>query len=331
MLDFVLMATADFSHWVDLCGRSIRRFHPEARIWLFDLSPAPSPELDRIARDLEKCEVVHYPEESWRWPAWVDTANLEFFWPNFSLRERLKMLSRSLRRNLFRRKKGGWVCSPREFVAQRKRFVRIVAQKPRVVSLALALGTADTLTFIDVDAILLARVDDALPADAQIGITVEAPSDVLIAADPGCGGREDVYPYRAVNTGVMFFRRSRSSQVFLDLWTAEMSQVRHVLSEQTALANLLYRKLPTVFVRGEGVVEFPLGDTGAGIALLPCARYNHYKIKSHQEAISPEAAIIHFVGSLKQAHHWPRVLALVEAETAKRIGAQPGRATPKNT
>ncbi len=316
-INFVLMATDDFAHWLALCHESIVSFHPEARIWLFDLSEMPSPIMTELAARDANVTVIRHPKSAWRWPAWIDGADLEFFWPNCTVKDRVKMGVRSLRRRFFGQHRDGWIYGEKEFVAKRRRFVRIVAQKPHVLK-AVAARTEGTLVFIDVDAILLSRLDGVLPPGAVAGVTVDRPDGVVIAKDPGCGSGCEVYPYLGLNTGVVLVAAGGAATPLLDAWIDEMEHVKHVCIEQTALANLLYRHCPDVFSDDEHDIVPTLDGKRLPVRVLPCARFNMFRVRPDTGALADDVLIAHFVGGLKHAEHWRAVERLARAEIARR-------------
>lgn len=319
-MNFVVMATEDFAQWLSLCFTSIRAFHPAARIWLFDLSTSPSPVLAEMARKEGNIWVVPYPEARWTWPEWIDRAGLDFFWPNCTLRDRFKMLGRSFRRRFLGQHKDGWIYSAQDFVAKRRRFVRIVAQKPYVLREVMS-QVDGTVVFIDADAILLGPVDDVLPPQVAIGVTVDEPRYAVIGKDPGCGIGNAVYPYMGVNTGVMFLRgRSPDAERFLDYWAAEMTSVHHVCLEQTALANLLWRLCPETFSSDDQTIVPRFGNANVPVRLLPCACFNFFRIRASDKELPGSVRIAHFVGGLKHQEHWEFVRQLALRSVATRKG-----------
>jgi len=313
--NFVTMADERFTPWAALLLPSLRAFHPEATVWLFDLGATPSPALARLAAAHGKTRVVHYPERDWQWPTWIDETDLHFYWPGFSLKDRIKMVSRRLRHRLLGQRKDSWVLDLDKFVAGRRHGGKVFVQKPHIVRRALE--ESAELVYIDVDALLLGRLDDALPQDCHAGVTIVAQKDLKIGRDPGCGNPEP-YPHFAVNAGVLFFRRSPEASGFLDAWVEEIERVRHTLFDQTAVANLLYRHHPDAFQQDSGVFAVPTAAGPARVATLPCARFNHYTLRHDQTALPDDVRIAHFVGSLKHSQHWAAMERLARSEVHRR-------------
>ena len=50
----------------------------------------------------------------------------------------------------------------------------------------------------------------------------------------------------------------------------------------------------------------------------PCARYNQVRIPRDGGGIGPEVAIVHFVGSWKQAEHWDKVRDVIRQAWRQR-------------
>ncbi len=315
MPDFVTMADERFAPWAELLLPSLKTFHPEATVWLFDLGDTPSPTLARLAEAHGRVRLVHYPAREWQWPDWIDETDLHFYWPGFALKDRLKMLSRRLRHRLLGQRKDSWVLDLDRFVAARRHGGKVFVQKPHIVRRALE--ECEELVYIDVDALLLGRLDDALPGGCHAGLTLVAQKDLKIGRDPGCGNPEP-YPHFAVNAGVLFFRRAPETLGFLDAWEEEIGRVRHTLFDQTAVANLLYRHHPDAFRQDSAVFTLPTPRGEARVATLPCARFNHYTIRHDQTALPDDVRIAHFVGSLKQSQHWPTMERLARNEIRRR-------------
>jgi len=324
MENIVVMATADYAKWFELCLESILAFHREARIWLYDLSDAPSEQLAKLSARSGSVTVVHYPERDWQWPSWIDSADFDFLWPNCTFKDRVKMVSRSLRYHVLNKKNDDWLLSPRQVVQKRRRFMRIVSQKPYVLKRVLA-ESAGRVAFLDADAILLGSIDGTLPDGVSVGVTVDEPHLATVGRDPGCGGPQHVYPYRGVNTGVLILREGQASDDFLDAWIEEMRAVEHILVEQTALANLLYRKLPNLFSSDDYLADLELpGARRLRLAILPCRIYNFWHFDLRLDEFPERVKIGHFDGWHKQSQHFARFSAMA------RFAIRRGTATVTN-
>lgn len=324
MPDFVTMADERFSHWAALLLPSIRTFHPEATIWLFDLGESPSPTLLKLAQTHEPVRLIHYPEQDWQWPKWIESTDLHFYWPRFGMKDRIKMLSRKLRHRVLGEKKDSWVLDLDKFVVSRRYGGKIFAQKPHIIRRALEVSSE--VVYVDIDTLLLGPLNKALPPDCHVGITAVAPEDLEIGLDQGCGNPTR-YPYFAVNAGVIFLRNSPEALGFLDAWREEIDQVRHTLFDQTALANLIFRHNPDAFENGGGHRTVPTPRGQARVVTLPCARFNHYTIQPNQTVLPDDVSVAHFVGSLKQSQHWASINRLARSELCRRQPPSPGATT----
>jgi hypothetical protein len=319
MQNIVVMATGDYAKWYELCLDSIVAFHPEARVWLYDLSDAPSEALATISRRARQATLVHYPESEWAWPAWIDAADFDFLWPNCTLKDRVKMVSRSFRHHVLGKRNDEWILGPGQLVRRKRRFMRIVAQKPYILKRVLA-ESAGPVAFVDADAVLLGNIDDALPAGVSAGVTVDEPQLARVGQDPGCGGAQHVYPYAGVSTGFLTLRDDASAMSLVDAWIEEMRAVEHLLVEQTALANLLYRSLPDLFASDDYQTDFPLPEgRRMRLAILPCRLYNFWHFELDQGEFPAHVKVVHFGGWRKQAQHFAHFSAM--ARSAIRRGS----------
>lgn len=317
MIDFVCMATENYSDWTRLCLQSISRFHPASTIHLYDLSKKPSKLFIEIANDFKNVKYYSYPESEWKWPAWVDKADFNFFCPRFSFREQLKYLGRRARLMISGKTKEGWMTDKALFAEEKRFFLKVVSQKPHILRQVVS-NSANDLVFIDVDAIITKPLDAVFKIDFDLALTTEDLNEVVISRDPiDCNDRS-IYPHRAINTGVIVLRNNRNARPILDAWIQEMESVYHFCVEQTSLANLIYRNIPDFFQSYFKPQTLALpGGSSSLIVALPMNVYNFIKTQLDAESFPEHIFVAHFVGSRKQQMHWEKAkkLALKQIST----------------
>jgi len=312
MIDFVCMANEAYRHWVELCVRAIERRHPQSKIHLFDLSEARENRLRESFGSRASVSYTHFPPAGWTWPAWIDRADFDFVWPNFGLRDALKYHSRRLRMR-FGARNENWMTDKEAHLARAQRAQRMYAQKPHVIRRAAA-ATANPLVFIDVDAIVLRPLEAVFAREFDLAVTTEAPRDVIVGPEPPECIERPSYPWKAINVGVIFLRNSPRLGALLDAWVREMESVYHLSIEQTALANLIYRRIPDFFESHERTRQLELeGGARVSVMALPMAIYNFTHI-DRETRFPAETAVAHFAGGKKQQQHWDWVQQMISRE-----------------
>lgn len=315
-IDFVTFAADNYARWVELWLDCASRGNPDSRLFLYDVSATPSQTLRELAARYPRAEVIAWPEASWQAPDWVEKTDFRFFWPGFNLRDQFKYLSRRLRVALTGRKKHDWMIDKTGFVAAKQFFIRICCQKPYIIRDAWQ-RTDRPLAYVDADAAVLKRFPGYPGGDSDFAVTVVDPEQVRIGGEWEPPGPDGPIPVSLINAGVVFANRSEAARDLLDAWIAEMTRVRHGSSDQSALANLLYRHDPD-FHPTLREVRVETGRAAARVASLPCARYNQVRIPRDGGGIGPEVAIVHFVGSWKQAEHWDKVRDVIRQAWRQR-------------
>ena len=317
-VDFVTFAAANYSDWLELWLASASRSNPESRLFVYDVSPLPSLELKAQVARFSMATVVPWPQNEWRWPAWVETTDFKFFWPGFGLRDEIKRWSRRLRHALTGRRKDDWMIDKLRWVEGKQFFVRICCQKPYIIRDALH-RTDRPLAYVDADAVVLERFSSYPGGDSDVAVTVVDADQVRIGGAWEPVGPDGPLPVSVINAGVVFANRSVGAARVLDAWIDEMSRVRHGGADQTALANLLYRIAPTFFETMLPVkANAPSGDFI--VACLPCARFNQVRVRP--TGIGAGVAIAHFVGSWKQRERAHLVSSIVgQAWERRALGA----------
>ncbi len=312
VIDFVCMADSKYGKWLSLCIRAIQRFHPNSRIYVFDLSP----ESNTIAACCSVFDnIVHvpFPSSEWRYPSWIDKANFSFFWPRFTIRETIKYWTRRLRHHATRRTKEGWMIDKELHVQKMRLFCRIVSLKPHILIRALELSQRN-IAFIDVDAIVLKSLTQVFDSFFDIAITCEDPKDIVISANPPECADRPAYPIRAVNTGVIFLRNGTATTEFLSDWISEMDSVYDTSTEQTALANLVFKISPKFFIEYPPLTSTLVISNRHTVLVkkLPMNTYNKINFDIAAKESQNGVYILHFVGSKKQEKNWGIVSNYIE-------------------
>ena len=300
-LDFVTFAADNYADWTGHWLESAARSNPDARLFVYDVSAQPSDTLQALVARYPRAQCIPWPQESWLAPDWVADTNFRFFWPGFDLRDQLKYLSRRLRVQLGAKRKHDWMIDKAAFVATKQYFIRICCQKPYILRDALA-RTDRALAYVDADAVVLERFPGYPGGESDFAVTVVDADQVRIGGAWEPPGPDGPLPVVLINAGVMFANQTAGARGLLDQWIAEMSRVRHGASDQTALANLIYRHERN-FGTAVRQARIELSDGSAIVAGLACARYNQVRIARDGSGIDEGAAIAHFVGSWKQEAH----------------------------
>jgi len=304
-INFVTFAAGNYAGWLDHWLTSISRSNPDSRLFVYDVSPQPSPALEKLAARCPNAQLLPWHEPAWRSPDWVDGLDFQFFWPGFNLRDELKYLSRRVRYRLTGRKKHDWMIDKTGFVSSKKLFIRICCQKPYIIRDAWHRSDRP-LAYVDADAMVLEHFDTYPGGDTDFAVTLVDLEQLRVGGKWEPPGPDGPLPVSLINAGVIFANRTNASKWLLDAWIAEMDRVRHVACDQTALANLLHRQAPSFHeAREPARVVTDQGDVT--VAGLPCARYNQVRIPRDGAGISEGVAIAHFVGSWKHPELWPLV------------------------
>lgn len=303
-LDFVTFAADNYADWIEYWLSSARRSNPESRLYVYDVSAKPSGVLPSLVARYANAQCIPWPEHSWQVPDWIADTDFRFFWPGFNLRDEIKYLSRRLRSKLSNGKHD-WMIDKQAFVADKQYFIRICCQKPYIIRDALS-RTDRPLAYVDADAVVLHCFPGYPAADSDFAVTVVDPEQVRIGGRRESPGPDGPLPVVLINAGVMFANQTEGARGLLDMWISELSRIRHGSSDQTALANLIYRHDRTFHVTSAPVrIKTPALDVV--VASLPCARYNQVRIARDGNGIDSAATIAHFVGSWKQEEHRDRV------------------------
>jgi hypothetical protein len=137
--------------------------------------------------------------------------------------------------------------------------------KPRAIRRALEITKEPYLIWLDADAFLQDKIDEIFTDDYDVGVTERDPREVKkYANNPKVG---------SINSGVIFFRRSRRLLDFVNRW--QLRAIAHNL-EQQGLNELVNTGLP-----------------GIRIKKFPCRIYNNYYFDSQNKH---PVKVIHYKG-----------------------------------
>lgn len=314
-VDFVTFADENYAKWIDLWLQSLSHSNPGSRLYIYDISRQPSGVFRKLVTSHPHAEVVPWPPTRWQSPAWIEKTDFSFFWPGFNLRDEIKSLARRWRYRLTGRKKDDWMIDKRAFVALKQFFIRVCCEKPHII-LDAWLRSDKPLIYVDSDAVVLAHFNGFPDPESDFLATVVSEDQVRIGGAWEPPGPDGPLPVTLINAGVVMANRTSGAQNFLQAWILEMERVRHGAADQTALANLIYRMNPH-FHQTLMPFGFDVGTGPIRLGGLPCAEYNQVRIPRDGSGIDPQARIAHFVGSWKQAEHWPQVETIVAQALAR--------------
>ncbi|MFY9329115.1 MAG: putative nucleotide-diphospho-sugar transferase [Georgfuchsia sp.] len=308
----VFIATDNFLPWLSLAVACAMKSNPHSTIYIYDLTGDKSRLIADYFSDSEEIHVIPWGRENWRWPSWADSVGFDFFWPNFKAREQVKYLFRRLRFLVTGKKKSAWLVDKGEFVEQKRNFIRINCQKPLIFRDFTARWNIP-FCYVDADAMLLKDIDGCVDGDFDLGVTVMDPDQLRLGVDSGCGNNA-VLPYMAINAGVFFVKQPETMRRIVEDWLAILEATPHTLSEQTAISVLIQTTSSddAPFVAAPKLLCLSLRSASAMVKTFPCSTHNFCRMKPHDVRFPDNAAIVHFVGSLKQKEHWPAVEALVQ-------------------
>lgn len=148
----------------------------------------------------------------------------------------------------------------------------------------------ENFIFLDGDAIVINRFDEASSDSFDIGVTVRRPGEVDLKFGK-C---------RGLNAGVVFFLGGqRVNQLFLETWKKEMLQTKEPLVEQTSLTRIVERGSSTLDI---GSVQIPIDGEDVTVRILPCELYNYNWI---EEGVDWNAQrILHFKSGRLHTRVW---------------------------
>jgi hypothetical protein len=166
----------------------------------------------------------------------------------------------------------------REFILGEKCYCMIDARS----------RTDGPLLFLDGDAFLVNRVDGMVDTGHDIVVTVRPREEILAARKRGT--RADI------NSGVVFFNRDKvKTTAFLIEWIKEMNLLnltRELLSEQTALSNLILRDRDGDVPEPEADVELRISDLTLRCRIVSTKQYNYNSVEA---GFDPDTnRILHF-------------------------------------
>ncbi len=311
LVDFFIVLDDPYAKYAALGLKTTRHFHPESRIFFYDLSPSPSGNLQQLAKEYANVTYLHWPENNWIRIPWVDSLDFEYFHRRFGWRDQIKLLSRKWRHRWLRQFKEDWILDKKDYAEKKKRAIRIWVQK---ASCALdCFGrTNRNLVFLDADAFVWQRLDPVFQREFDVGLTLRRIPDVKIGEDMAVKTFEKI-PYLAVNAGVIYFQNTLASQSFIEAWIAKMHTLKHYIVDQTALSQMAYEADPEAFHQYEKVIPIKINQKGvAKVVMFPCEQYNNIYIRDDFSFDEPDPFVIHLKGYLHQKKYYESIRDLIE-------------------
>lgn len=306
--DFIMVLDGNYARFLRLGIKTLNHFHPDSRVFLYDVSPSPSIELQEIAGGYPGVDYRYWPEEKWLRNAWIETLNFSYFFPGIA--NCFKYISRLFRHRVFGTMKEGWVVDKDEFLRKIRRSVSIWMQKAPCCAESLERSDRDII-LLDADAFVWNPLDSVFLKDFDVGLTMRRLDDIRIGIDGGVRCAEPV-PYHAINAGAMFFRNNDRSLDFVRLWIEKMSVTRYFLVEQTALALLVLEADESAFTAYERGIRIETDRAPIAVRLLPCEKYNNFYIGDDLSFTPDSVYVAHFKGYLHRQAYFSSLSNLVE-------------------
>jgi hypothetical protein len=316
--DFFMVLDDTFFKYAALGLKTIGHFHPQSRVFLYDLSPSPSARFQQLAGEWANAHYRHWPEKNWIKIHWVDTLDFAYFHRKFNWRDQIKYLSRKWRHQWLGQYKDDWILEKKLFAEQKKRAIHIWVQKASCC-LDCFTRTERNLVYLDADAFIWRRVDPVFQRDFDIGLTLRRLKDIKIGEDVSVRTFEKI-PYHAVNAGVIYFQNTLAAKSFVEAWIFKMHNMKYFIIDQTALSQMIYEADPEAFNQYEKVISFQIDQNRAAkVLMLPCEQYNNIYIKDDFFFDEPNPFVVHLKGYLHQEKYFQSIADLVE----RRISSTP--------
>lgn len=256
---FMTIGDASFFHTIRYSLGQVRRFYPDARMFVYDRGFAGAQ-----AGELRKAgaTVVPWTGSERRLPLW----------------RRIRIIAPLLPRN--------WKWFVRTGPVRLARNLTVFADKPACIrDCVRRAGTP--LVFLDGDAFLVDRIDDALARDFNVGVTMRRMHEIRLPERDGeCS---------VLNVGVMFFKGpERLMDAFIHRWNDEIDRTDDYCIEQTALTNLIRRTNPDIYDDYNTTGDLELSGGRLRFLVLPCENYNFNWIEEGFDPVKNK--ILHFKG-----------------------------------
>lgn len=290
---FVTQGSEEFADTLQCLAVTVDRHHPNATLYFYD--GGLEPETRRALAAFSTTELVNWTDEATYDPTGREAWRLRF---DEAVRDNtyLKHLVQSVL---------GF-----DFPAYFRRKDFYVRQKQHVLLDVLDRAEAP-LVWIDCDAVLLGRIDDAFEhGEWDIAVT----SRPVLDSKHARGSVKVLAPDDFVlNSGVVFFDCGiENIKEFVEEWISVTDSLPLSLArEQTALAKLCKRSGPDLFKQYYRSTEIPLESKRVRVKNLPCNPYNYFNLRG---GIDPaEQKVLHFKGRLYERDLYRSLLESVEA------------------
>jgi hypothetical protein len=306
--DFLIVLDANYSKLARLGLRTLMYFHPESKVFIYDLSPHPSKELQLLSESYENVNYIFWPYSQWLKNDWVDTIDFSYF--NQTITDHLKYYFRVLRHRMFGQYKEGWILDKKEFVSHKKNVINIWMQKAVCCQDCLQ-RTSSHLVFLDADAFVWRQLGSIFLKEFDIALTLRRLDDIKIGTDPAVKCNNPI-PYLAINAGVLFLKNNNYSRRFIEQWIKKILTTRYFLIDQTALSLLVLEANKNAFKRYEKNIKIKCEEMNVIVKLLPCEFYNNIYIRDDFTFDSDIVYIAHFKGYLHKEKYYSSLEAIVE-------------------
>ncbi len=317
--DFLYVCDAPFAPHVALGVKAIRTFYRNSKIFVYDLSETPSEAFLEFGHRDDAVEIIWHPPSKWVEPKIASLVDFDYFHPRQSLKDRLKTIVRHLRYLLTGQAKENWIVDKSYYVAKRRRFIRIIAQKPYCIADCLS-RDGRPLVFLDADAFLIAPFLEMKNWNCDVAVTLRRLPEIKIGIDHGVAWSRKI-PFHAVNAGVIFFFNTAEARSFVAGWLKRTLEFDYFMVEQTALSQMLLDADPDAFDSYFKTIR--VGDTR--VLTLPCETYNNTYYHPQRNEIPNDACVVHYKGGHKQSQFFDAISSRIENHLAgRKTGAARG-------
>jgi len=319
--DFLIVLDQAYAKFLSLGLTTLAHFHPGAKVFLYDLTPAPSVEIQGMSKLYKNIDYIHWPQSKWLENTWVDSLGFSDFHYDYTIRDRIKRLSRMMRYKLLGIRKEGWgELDKTEEVRKKKHFMNLCSQRTVICKDCLE-RTGNNVVFIDADAIVWRSVDAVFEKDFDVALTMRRLNDMIIDYVPEIHSDRPV-PFKVINAGVIYFKNNERSGKFVNLWVEEILKARDFALDQTALAQLVLDADKHAFEGYERDISIGSGSGPISIKLLPCEPYNNFYMRNDFtfETMERDTYIAHFKGYLHRDEYFSSLKRVVEKHIAESKG-----------
>ncbi len=319
--DFLIVLDQAYAKFLSLGLSTLAHFHPRAKVFLYDLTPEPSAELQGMSKLYENSDWIHWPRSKWLKNTWVDSLGFSDFNHNYTISDRLKHLSRVMRSKLLGIRKEAWGELDKDKQVRKKKYFMNLCSQRTVICRDCLERTGNNVVFIDADAIVWRSVAAVFEKDFDVALTMRRLNDIVIDYVPGIHSDRPV-PFKVINAGVIYFKNNERSRKFVNLWVEEILNTRDFAMDQTALAQLVLDADEHAIEEYERDIRIGSGPGPISIKLLPCEPYNNFYMHDDLtfETGEGDTYIAHFKGYLHRDEYFSSLKRVVEKHISESKG-----------